>query len=237
MKSLIGWLLIAAIAAFSPIGCVKQEAPIGADVRGQIAEAYGIEALGTIQKIQYTFHQRGDDRTVRRFWIWEPESDRVTYKAGDYQPAVSYRREDLPATASDTVKQIDRWFLHDNYWLILPFRVAWDHRAQVADMGLCRTPLAGESARCVNVVYPAKIKGHIIGDAYKLFLDGNYRILEAVYQPEDAPRKADALRWTQYRYVGPLALSLKREDGQGRARVWFSGVGVQVEGNKWYWAD
>jgi hypothetical protein len=237
MKSLIGWLLALAIAAVSPIGCVKQASPTGEDVRSQIAEAYGIQALGTIEKIQYTFHQKTENQTVRRFWIWEPKTNRVTFKAGDHQPAVSYRREDLSTKASDTVKQIDRWFLHDNYWLMLPFRVAWDRQAEVADMGLCQTPLTAESARCVNVVYPTTVKGHIIGDTYKLFLDGDYRILEAIYQPEDAPRKADALRWTRIRYVGPLTLSLKREDGQGRVRVWFSGVGVQMEGDKWYWAD
>jgi hypothetical protein len=230
-------MLVLAIAAVSPIGCVKQGAYIGKDVRSQIAEAHGIQALGTIQKIQYTFHQKGEDQTVRRFWIWEPKTDRVTFKAGDYQPAVSYRREDLSTQTPDSVKQIDRWFLHDNYWLMLPFRVAWDHQAEVADMGLCQTPLGGESARCVNVVYPTTVKGHIIGDTYKLFLDGDYRILEAIYQPEDAPREADALRWIRYRYVGPIALSLKREDGQGRVRVWFSGVGIQMEGDKWYWVD
>jgi hypothetical protein len=237
MKIKICWLLILTATAFYPVGCVKQGSPTGEDVRSEIAEAYGIQSLGTIQKMQYTFNQKVGDQTVRRFWIWEPNTDRVTYKGGDYQPAVSYNRKDLSAAATATVKQIDQWFLHDSYRLILPFRMAWDHQAQVADMGLCKSPLAGESARCVNVVYPSNVEGRIIGDTYKLYLDGDYRVLESIYQPADVPLQADAMRWTRYRYVGPIILSLNREDGQGRARVWFSGVGVQLEGGKWYWAD
>jgi hypothetical protein len=231
------WLLILAAAAISHLGCVKQGIPTAEDVRSHIAEAHGIQSLGDIQKMQYTFNQKVGDKMVRRFWIWEPKTDRVTYKGGDYQPAVSYNRKDLSAPSTTTVKQIDQWFLHDNYWLMLPFRVAWDHQAEVADMGLCKSPLADESARCVNIVYPANVEGHIIGDTYKLFLDGDYRILESIHQPADMPRQPDARRWTRYRQVGPIVIALKREDAAGQAKIWFSGVGVQLEGDKWYWAD
>ena len=218
-------------------GCVKQTLPTGDDVRGHIAEAYGIQSLGLIQKMQYTFNQKEGDQTLRRFWIWEPKTDRVTYKGGDYQPAISYYRKDLSENSAANVKQIDQWFLHDNYLLLLPFRVAWDHQAEVADMGLCNTTLSGESARCVNVVYPSNVEGHIIGDTYKLFLDGDYRILESIYQPADAPRQEGARRWARHRLVGPIVLSLVREDGEGRTRIRFTGVGVQLEEDKWYWAD
>ena len=223
--------------ALSVSGCVKQGVPTGDDVRGHIAEAYGIQSLSRIQKMQYTFNQKAGDQSVRRFWIWEPGTDRVTYKGGDYQPAVSYLRKDLSDASETTIKQIDQWFLHDNYLLMLPFRVAWDHQAQVADMGLCQASLAAESARCVNVVYPSKVEGHIIGDTYKLFLNGEYRILESIYQPANAPRQEGARLWTRYRFVGPILLSLAREDGEGRTLIRFTGVGVQLEGDKWYWAE
>ena len=237
MKLWKNGLLICVAAVLVLAGCVEQgRGPGGEDVRSQIAEAYGIESLGMIQKLQYTFNQKDGERTIRRFWIWEPATDRVTFKGDGHQPAVTFDRKDITGTASERLKQIDRWFLHDNYWLVLPFRVAWDHQAGVADMGLCKSPLEGEDTRCVNVVYPATVEGHIIGDTYKLFLDGDFRILESIYQPADPTRSELLLRWANNRPAGPINLSLARFDEAGRAAIKFTRVGVQM-GDKWLWAD
>ena len=103
-------------------------------------------------------------------------------------------------------------------------------------MGLCKTPIEGEDARCVNVVYPATIEGHIIGDTYRLFLDGDFKILAVIYQPGDSSAGEKVLRWSRSRLVGPIYLSLNRLDRQGRAVVKFTRVGIQMDG-KWYWAN
>jgi len=238
LRSIICWILLCTAAASVFVGCVKQStAPSGEDVRSKIAEACGIEHFGLVQKLQYSFNQKDGEQTIRRFWIWEPGVDRVTFKGDGAQPAVTYNRKDLTETSSALIRNIDQWFLHDSYWLILPFRIAWDHQAEVADMGLCQSPIKAESARCVNVVYPATVEGYILGDTYKLFLDGDYRILESIYQAADAPPHNRAMRWVKYRQVGPTVLSLSRTDSEGQTTVWFSSVGVQVEGGKWLWAD
>lgn len=236
-KKIPCWLIFWVLGAFAVTGCVEPgRGPSVEDVRSQIAEAYGIQSLGTIQKLQYTFNQKEGEGTTRRFWIWEPAADRVIFKGDGHQPEVVFDRKDIAGTTSESLRQIDRWFLHDNYWLVLPFRVAWDHHAEVADMGLCKSPLDGQDARCVNVVYPATVKGHIIGDTYKLFLDGDFRILESIYQPADPTRPEQVMRWEKTRPAGPINLSLTRSDAAGRAVIKFSQVGVQM-GDRWLWAD
>ena len=237
MKKFVFWCLMGAAVLSGPSACVKEGIePGGEDVRSRIAEAYGIESFGVIDKLQFTFNRQEDERSTRRFWIWEPAANRVTFKSDGHQPAVTYARKELDKSSPAPVKQVDRWFLHDSYWLLLPFRLAWDHHAEIADVGLCESPLKGESARCVNVVYPPTIEGHIIGDVYKLYLNGEYRIMESVYQPEDASRRPQTMLWAKHRRVGPIVLSLERLDGEGRAAVRFTGVGVEV-GGTWLWAD
>lgn len=236
-NKIIYWLMIGLIGILVLLGCVQQGmGPSGEDVRSQIAEAYGIESMGMIQKLQYTFTQKDGERLIRRFWIWEPATDRVTFKGDGHQPAVTFDRKDIAGSASQRQKQIERWFLHDNYWLVLPFRVAWDHQAEVADMGRCKSPIEEEEARCVNVVYPPTVEGHIIGDTYKLFLDGDYRILESIYQSADPTQPEQVMRWTKNRLAGPISLSLTRTNEAGHAVIKFTRVGVEI-GDRWLWAD
>lgn len=218
-------------------GCAPQGVqPSGEDVRSQIAEAYGIQSFGLIQKLQYTYNRKNGESLERRFWIWEPATDQVTFQEG-YRQEVTYRRGELTATASADLKQIDQWFLHDNYWLLFPLRAAWDHQAEVADMGACQTPLDKESARCVNVVYPSAVPGRVIGDAFKLYLGADYRIMEWIYTPQGPGDTAYTTRWGMHRWVGPVLLALERSGADPEARIWFSGVGIQLTNDTWIWAD
>jgi hypothetical protein len=234
--ALVGFVGVVAAAAL--FGCAPQGLqPTGADVRSQIAEAYGIQSFNLIQKLQYTYNQKDGESVIRRFWIWEPAEDRVTFQEGWGQKEIAYRRGEVTPNASDELKQVDQWFIHDNFWLLFPFRAAWDHQAEVADMGSCRTPLDGLEARCVNVVYPATQLGRVIGDTFKLYVDPDFRIIEWIYAPERLRDTVYTTRWVKNRQVGPLTMAMERISADPDFRIWFTDVGIQLTNEKWIWAD
>ena len=78
-------------------------------------------------------------------------------------------------------------------------------------MELTMKKAAPQSGR-VLVVYPPSVEGHILGDTYKLYLDGDFRILESSFIPADPGRTEQKVRWTRNRLAGPIYLSLERFD-------------------------
>lgn len=45
----------------------------------RIGNTYGIHYFPQVEQIQYMFNVKIGDEHVRRFWVWEPKLDRVTY--------------------------------------------------------------------------------------------------------------------------------------------------------------
>ena len=153
-------------------GHVKEEKMT---TRQHIAESYGLQYFSEVEKIQYQFNVIKGEKQINRFWIWEPHLDRVTFKGMDYREAITYHRNEMATTESNKLKKIDAWFINDNYWLLFPFRVAWDDRVKVEDIGSRPLPMGEGSAKCVVVTYPST-GGYTPGDVYELFLDKEYKL-------------------------------------------------------------
>ena len=67
--------LIAGLAACAGTGKESRDAA----PRQRIAGSYGFQYFNRIEQVQYTFNERKGDKHVRRFWIWEPKLDKVTF--------------------------------------------------------------------------------------------------------------------------------------------------------------
>jgi hypothetical protein len=155
--------------------CAGHSKERGMTARQHIAQSYGLQYFGEVEKIQYRFNVKIGEKLINRFWIWEPHLDRVTFKGMDYQEAITYNRSEMVSTESNKLKKIDAWFINDNYWLLFPYHVAWDTNANVEDIGRQGLPMGDGKARCVVVTYPAA-GGYTPGDVYDLFLDDQYSI-------------------------------------------------------------
>src|SRR5215467_7783027 len=102
----------------------------------KLAKTYGLESFGQIEAIRYTFTVQSPGLDLSRSWIWEPKTDRVAYEGKDKsgKPVkVTYLHSQLGSQSAEVKDDIDPGFLNDNYWLILPFHVAWDTGATVED--------------------------------------------------------------------------------------------------------
>jgi len=197
----------------------------------RIGNAYGIHYFPQVEQIQYMFNVKIGDEHVRRFWVWEPKLDRVTYQGMDYQPAVTYYRHDINDSASSTLKKIDAWFINDNYWLFFPFHIVWEAGISLEDIGRQKLPLGEGEARCVTVTFPAS-GGSSSGDVYQIYLNNDYRLLQWIYRRGGSQEPTRITTWENYRQAGPLVLALNHQAGDDGFRLWFTGVGVKLKGIK-----
>src|ERR1700757_4196896 len=125
----------------------------------QMSKTYGLYSFGQIESIRYTFNVEFHGAKVSRTWEWEPKTGKITYEGKDKNGnpvKVTYLRSEL-STQPDTVKnEIDPNFFNDQYWLLFPLHVAWDHSSTVTDQGMQKLPIGNASAERIVVKYPSE---------------------------------------------------------------------------------
>jgi hypothetical protein len=206
-------------------------------IRQRIAEAYGVQYFSQVEQVQYTFNLKIGDKLIRRFWIWEPTINRVTFKGMDYQESVTYYRPEIETSASSALKKVDAWFINDNYWLFFPFHLDWDMDAKAADIGRQKLPMGNGHARCIVVTYPAT-EAYTPGDVYEVYLADDYRLQQWVYRRAGSDKPASITTWENHRQVGPLVVCLDHQGEDENFRVWFTGVGIKLAGStSWMFAE
>lgn len=204
----------------------------------KLAKTYGLDSFGQIEAIRYTFNVQAPGLDLSRSWIWEPKTDQITYEGKDKsgKPVkVTYLRSQIGSQSAEVKETIDPGFWNDNYWLILPFHVAWDTNATVEDAGMQKLPLGNGSAEKVVVKYPSD-GGYSPGDTWELYVGTGGRIQEMAYRAGGPTKHVIIATWADYKKAGPLLVSLEHRgtrDGQP-AHVFFSNVAVKLVGsNAW----
>ncbi len=206
-------------------------------LRQSIGNAYGVDYFDSIEQIQYEFNVRIGDKRIKRFWIWEPKLDRVTFQGMNYRKAITYNRRDIETTTSSALRKVDAWFINDSYWLLFPFHVVWDANIKVEDLGRQKPPLGGGKSRQVVITFPPS-GGYTPGDVYEIYLDDDYRLTQWVYRKGGSEKATRMTTWEDHRQAGPLLLSLDHKAGDEKFRVWFTSVGVKVTGSgSWMFAQ
>jgi len=205
----------------------------------QIAKTYGLDSFGQIEVIRYTWNVDAPGRKISRTWEWSPKRDTVSYEGKDKEGnpvKVSYQRSQISGQSDAVKKDIDPAFANDQYWLLLPFHVAWDG-AIVTDEGMQKLPQGTGSARRVVAKYPSE-GGYQPGDTWDLYVGVDNRIQEIVYHrgaPTPPPTLVSAT-YADYKKAGPLLISTDHHgtiDGKP-FRLFFSDVSVKLSGSdKW----
>jgi len=223
----IGWIALALIMCG---GCAWR-APAG-DLDRRVADRYGAADFHRVESLRYTFNVKKGDQTVNRSWIWEPGKDRVTFwTPGDAEDRISYIRGELTAGVSDRMKSVDARFINDQYWLLFPLHLAWDRDAVVTESPEPVTlPIGSGRARRLVIQYPPA-GGYTPGDVYELFVAEDLRLVQWIYRKGGAPTPTRITTWDKHRRLGPLLVSLERQDADGSFRVWFTDVKLRLAGS------
>ena len=230
MKTKAKYLIVmtAAAALALAVGCAGRRH--AGTVRNQVAEAYGIQNFDRVEKLRYTFNVQLPDKQVSRAWVWEPAMDRVTFQGSAAQgETLTYLRSEL-GQANENVTKVDAWFINDNYWLLFPFHMVWDTAAMVELSGGDQSlPIRKDQARRVVVSYPPS-GGYTPGDVYELYVDDHGWVMEWIYRKGGSPTPTRVTTWEDHRKVGPIVIALDHRGADGKFRVWFTDVAVQLKG-------
>jgi hypothetical protein len=199
-----------------------------------IAKVYGLDSLGQIEGIRYTWNVDSPIGKTARSWEWSPKTDTVSYDGKDKdgkEVKATYKRSELDRQ-SDAVKALDPMFINDQYWLLLAIRIVWDG-VSGTDEGTQKLPLGDGSAQKVSVKYP--VAGYQPGDTWDLYVGADKKIQEIVYHrgaPTPPPHLVMA-SYTDYKKAGPLLIAMDHHgkiDGKD-FRLFFTDVSVKLSGS------
>jgi len=200
------------------------------DIAEKIAQAYGINGFDNIQELQFTFNARIGEKVISRGWLWLPKENKVTYLVNsETNQPLSYCRENI-AAESESIKEIDSWFINDQYWLLFPFHLVWDEGIKIeVEEEKVNLPIGSGITTKVSVIYPDE-GGYTPGDIYELYLDDNNIILEWIYRQGGSETPTRITTWDDNRQFGPIIISENHLGPDNNFRVWFSDVEVKLSG-------
>ena len=138
----------------------------------KVANAYGFKNIKNVKSVSFTFNVRAKDKLVVRNWYWEPGADKVTYKGkGEDGKEITYSYVTGTIDRNDTIKTfVDARFINDQYWLLFPFHLIWDKKAEITDAGTRSYPISKKESHCLIVKYPPSAGGYTPGDIFQLYI-------------------------------------------------------------------
>ncbi len=208
---------------------LSESQAVESEIGKKIAQAYGIEDFDEVIELSYTFNAKIGHQKVKRSWAWMPKENKVRLLEIDgVKQDVSYNR-DILSKDPDKLKEVDSWFINDQYWLVFPFHLVWDEGIRVeVDEEKVNLPLGSGLTTRVKVIYP-DTGGYTPGDVYELYIDENYMILQWIYRRGGADEPTRVSTWEDNQKFGPIIISLDHKGVDENFRVWFTDVEVKTD--------
>jgi len=226
---LIGWLLALTLSA--AVGhAVGADGGDAGGLGQQVADTYGFADWDAVEVLGFTFNVQTPERRVARRWTWRPKENLVTLEVEGAEP-ITYRRDEIADDTPESVRQADRQFINDSYWLLFPFQLVWSNPA-ITDAGQASLPIGEGEGHKLVVRYPAE-GGYTPGDAYDLYLDDAGLIVQWVYRGGGG-EDGRAMTWENNLNLGPIKVSSEHRNEDGSFRLWFSGLSLKTSDAKNY---
>ena len=163
------------------VSCKNDKTPVEnkveATVLEKIATRYGIENWNNVNSVSFSFVVNPGEKEFVRRWMFQPKLNRVTFFENEKE--TSYIRDEI----SEDLVRTDMGFVNDWFWLSFPFHLVWDD-ITYEELGFQETPIRGLGATKIRISYPKEGGGYTPGDAYEIYIDDEYNILEWTYHPK-----------------------------------------------------
>ncbi len=196
----------------------------------KVADAYGLKAFTKVKSVSFTFNVLNKGMQTVRVWYWEPGTNKVTYKGLNKDgKEINYSYNRGAIDKNDNLKSfVDAMFINDQYWLLFPFHMVWDKKAEIVDAGTRPYPLSKRKARCLIVKYPPDAGGYTPGDIFELYIGKDNLIHEWIYR-RGGKKDGRILTWEGYKSFNGLNLSTVHNNADKSFKLWFSGIKVLLK--------
>jgi hypothetical protein len=197
------------------------------DLATKVADAYGFKNFSRVKSISFTFNVKTKDKTFKRSWNWVPATNKVIYKGpGLNNKPMTYSYVTGSIDKSDSIKSfVDARFINDQYWLLFPFHLIWDKKAEITDEGIKPYPISKKQAYCLIVKYPPSAGGYTPGDIFELYIGKDNLIHEWVYRA-GGKKDGRALTWEGYKNFNGLNISTLHNVADKSFKLWFSNINI-----------
>ena len=196
----------------------------------KVADAYGFKNFTNVKSVSFTFNVKTKDKQLERNWYWEPGTNKVTYKGkGEDGKEITYSYVTGTIDKNDTMKTfVDAMFINDQYWLLFPFHLIWDKKAEITDAGNRPYPISKKESHCLIVKYPPSAGGYTPGDIFELYIGKDNLIHEWIYR-QGGKKNGRTMTWEGYKNFNGLNISTVHNGADGNFKLWFSGIKVLLK--------
>ncbi len=193
-----------------------------------VAEKYGINNFSKVKSIAFTFNVKIEKKNISRSWYWEPGTHKIIYKGpGRDGKEMSYSYYENKVDKKDTLTtSVDAKFINDSYWLLFPFHLVWDEKANIEDAGSKPYPISKKTAHCLIVKYPDSAGGYTPGDVFELYIGKDNLIHEWVYMPGGNAAKKRIMTWEKNKDFNGILISTEHKGPDNNFKLWFTDIKV-----------
>jgi hypothetical protein len=187
-----------------------------------IANAHGFSNWDKVERIDFTFRVAFDSVNRDRHWSWAPKSNTVSAYQED--TVITYQRNDVDSTLVD----IDRRFINDKFWLLVPFQLVWDQGVTISESITATAPMSQKEIHRITIKYGDQ-GGYTPGDTYQIFFDDQYIIREWIYQSSDTSRPPRSYSFDNYKEFGGIKFATSHKVHEREVTIDFPIIELQLQ--------
>ncbi len=184
-------------------------------VAEKIANAHGYENWKDVSEIAFTFNGK-------RRWKWYPKTNDVTFIQDSVE--VSYHRSEIDSA----LIKIDRGFINDKFWLLIPFQLVWDKSASISESLKAKAPVSNTEMNKITLLYGEE-GGYTPGDAYDIYFDDSYMIKEWAFRKGNKTEAGLINTFENYKDFNGLKLALDHKKNDNDWNLEFSNIEVELQ--------
>ncbi|WP_242119806.1 hypothetical protein [Aestuariivivens sediminicola] len=184
-------------------------------VAEKIANAHGFEQWKNVSEIAFTFNGR-------RSWLWNPGTNAITYTKDTL--TITYNRTQLDST----VIPIDRAFINDKFWLLIPFQLVWDKGLSISDPVKAQAPISQKLLNKITLSY-SNVGGYTPGDGYDIFFNDDYIIEEWIFRKGNKDEPSLMNTFENYKDFNGIKIAMEHKNAEGNWNLTFTDVKITLK--------
>ena len=126
-----------------------------------------------------------------------------------------------------TLTKIDRGFINDKFWLLIPFQLVWDQGTTVSEPIKTEAPISKNKMNKITLTYPNE-GGYTPGDAYDIYYGDDYLIKEWAYRKGNKPEASLINTFENYQDFNGIKIALEHKKAKGDWNLNFTNVKVTL---------
>ncbi|WP_405576272.1 hypothetical protein [Winogradskyella sp. Asnod2-B02-A] len=188
----------------------------------KIANAHGFNNWQNVSEINFTFNVDQNNIHFERSWSWNTRTDAVW--SAIEKDTTNYSRKKLDSLTIS----LDKKFVNDKFWLLVPFQLAWDTSATISKPKKAESPISKEPLDMITITYPNE-GGYTPGDAYDIYFDESFLIREWVFRKGNSKEPSLTTTFENYKDYKGIKIATTHKKADGEWNLNFTNVSITLD--------